>query len=128
MVGSVVFGIVLGTVTAPRVAYLEESQPVTDQLLALAAPVKPTEVFRLAAPCAGGACQHFDGSRCRLVRQTVRALPVVADLLPPCPIRRECRWWQEEGKEACRRCPQVATESYHMPPELRRAAEPAKLD
>src|SRR4051812_46226077 len=84
MAGATIFGIVVGTVTEPRVAYLAEPQPVSDELLALAGPVKPTEVFRLAAPCAGNGCQHFDGRQCRLATRTATVLPVVADQLPPC--------------------------------------------
>jgi hypothetical protein len=36
----------------------------------------------------------------------------VSESLPPCPIRRECRWWQQEGKAACMRCPQIITDNY----------------
>ena len=34
--------------------------------------------------------------------------PVVSDL-PSCQIRDTCRWFAEEGGEACLRCPQVVT-------------------
>jgi hypothetical protein len=124
MKGAVVFGLVLGTITEPRVAYLAEAQPITKEVLALAGPVKPAEVFRLAAPCAGHGCQHFDGMHCGLATRTAQVLPPVTDALPACVIRPECRWWQQEGKAACMRCPQVVTESYHLPLEFRQAANP----
>jgi hypothetical protein len=124
MAGVIIFGIVVGTISEPRVAYLAEPQPVNDRVLALAGPVKPTEVFRLAAPCAGNGCQHFDGGQCRLAMRTATVLPVVAEKLPPCLIRPHCRWWEQEGKAACVRCPQVVTESYHLPEQFRRAADP----
>jgi hypothetical protein len=47
--------------------------------------------------------------RCRLVAKTVQLAPVVVEKLKPCAIRAECRWWQQEGKAACVRCPQVAS-------------------
>jgi len=122
MAESVIFGIVGGTETEPRVAYLVEPQIVTDELLELTQPVKPTEVFRIAAPCAGSACKHFDGSNCRLASRIVRLLPKVVEVLPPCRIRPNCRWWQQEGKQACKRCPQIVTETYHPSDQLRRAA------
>jgi hypothetical protein len=125
---SVVFGIVGGTVDQPRVAYLAEPQPVSPELLGLSAPVEPTEVFRFAAPCAEHACQHFDGSRCRLVQRIVGFVAPVSDGLPPCRIRPACRWWQEEGREACMRCPLVVTEDYQPSVQLAQAADPTTPD
>ena len=45
-VDSVVFGVVGGTVTEPRVAYLKKPQPITDELIAKASPITPAEIFR----------------------------------------------------------------------------------
>jgi hypothetical protein len=111
MAGSIVFGVVRGTAEKPRLAYLVEPQPVAKELLELAAPVKPTEVFRIAAPCAGFACRHFDGTNCQLARRIVNVLPTVVATLPPCRLRPNCRWWRQEGRAACMRCPQIVTES-----------------
>ncbi|WP_375511290.1 nitrogen fixation protein [uncultured Nostoc sp.] len=112
-VDSVVFGVVGGTVTEPRVAYLKKPQPITDELIAKASPITPAEIFRTAAPCATKGCQHFDGQDCRLAMRIVEKLPPVAEELPSCSIRRDCRWWQQEGKAACMRCPQVITDNYN---------------
>lgn len=121
MPGSLLFGVVTGSVDAPRVAYLTEPQPVSDELLALSGPVRPTEVFRFAAPCAMSQCRHFDGADCRLVQRTVQLLPEAVGRLPPCRLRPQCRWWQQEGRAACLRCPQVVTENY-APSEVEREA------
>jgi hypothetical protein len=43
--------------------------------------------------------------------RVVEKLPAVAEDLPPCSIRRNCRWWQQEGKAACQRCPQIITDT-----------------
>ncbi|MEO0014381.1 MAG: hypothetical protein RLZZ535_2770 [Cyanobacteriota bacterium] len=125
---AVVFGVVEGTVEEPRVAYLERSQPVNEEIQQLSAPVKPTEMMRLASPCHEQGCLHFDGSDCRLAQRIVEQLPTVTETLPACQIRSSCRWWQQEGKSACLRCPQVVTENYYSSPLFEQVADPnAKL-
>jgi hypothetical protein len=121
----VVFGVVLGTATEPRISYLKQPLPIADELMAKASPVTPAEIFRTAASCAQSACQHFDGKDCRLAMRIVEKLPVVVEELPPCSIRRNCRWWQQEGKAACMRCPQIVTDDYAPSEQLRQAADPA---
>ena len=123
---SVAFGIVTGTVEEPRWQPFEKPLPITDELLALSGPVAPTEVFRFAGPCAGNACQHFAGEtgQCRLVEKTVRFVPKVKDKLPPCTIRVDCKWWRQEGREACFRCPQVASSNPANAEAMRMAADP----
>jgi hypothetical protein len=61
---------------ARRVGDLTEPLPVTEDLLAVSGAAKPTEIFRIASPCMGSGCKHFDGSNCRLRRA-----------LPPCWTR-----------------------------------------
>jgi len=123
---SVAFGIVTGNVEEPRWQPFEKPLPITDELLALSGPVAPTEVFRFAGPCAGNACQHFAGEtgQCRLVEKTVRFVPKVQDKLPPCTIRVDCKWWRQEGREACFRCPQVASSNPANAEAMRMAADP----
>jgi hypothetical protein len=115
--GSQIFGVVGGSTSAPKVTYLTETQSPLENIAKLSGKVTPEEVFRIAAPCAEKGCQHFDGADCRLVTRVVKKLATVAENLPPCAIRRECRWWQQEGRDACMRCPQVITDNYH-PSEL----------
>ena len=125
--GSFAFGVVGGSVGAPEVSYLTERVPITGELLALAGPVRPTEVFRFAAPCATERCGHYDGHECRLVTKLVQLTPPVTQALPACTLRPDCRWWQQEGKLACMRCPSVRTESYVATDAQRHAADPANL-
>ena len=124
--GARLFAVVGGTSDKPETAYLDRPQPVTEELLALAGPVEPAEVFRFAAPCAKGGCCHFDeaADNCRLVEKTVRLAPIVFEKLPRCAIRSDCRWWQQEGVSACRRCPQVVTVDFSPSAEMREAADP----
>ena len=121
----VVFGVVGGTVTEPRVGYLKELQPATDDVLALANPASPTEVFRLSAPCAGVECKHFDGSQCQLGQRLVSQLWPVIRELPVCRLRPTCRWWHEQGRNACYRCPQIVTETHQASEVLRQIADPS---
>jgi len=125
MVGAVAFGIVGGSAEHPLVSYLDRPQPVTPELLALAKPVEPTEVFRFAAPCAKDACQHFDGANCQLARKLAQNMPSPIHRLPPCRLRPSCRWWHEQGPLACFRCPLVVTTDYGAAAELREAADPS---
>jgi hypothetical protein len=107
-----VFGVVGGAEDTPRVAYLTTPQKITEPLLDLSSPIEPTEVFRIAAPCAKTRCQHFDGTNCALATRIVTQLPAVVRRLPHCRVRPSCRWWHQEGQSACFRCPQVVTKTY----------------
>jgi hypothetical protein len=122
--GSVAIGVVGGTAQEPRVTHLSPLLPVTSELLTLANPVAPTEVFRFAAPCLRGECRHFADAKCNLAARIVELLPVVSDKLPTCAIRPNCRWWLQEGKAACFRCPQVVTDNYNPSQMMRLAADP----
>jgi hypothetical protein len=111
-----VLGVVQRDGPTPILQYLNEQVPATEEVLAMAAPLKPTEVFRLAATCAEHRCPHFDGTDCRLATRIVQILPAVVTTLPPCIIRQECRWYSQEGAAACRRCPEITTISYDVSP------------
>jgi hypothetical protein len=108
--GARIFGVMTGTPEAARVGYLSESVPVSDKLLALSGEAKPTQLFRIAAPCANGGCKHFQSNICTLAQRIVEGVPAVVNALPACQIRSTCRWFRQEGKEACFRCPQVTTD------------------
>ena len=104
-----VLGVASGKSEAPRIAYLNEFLAATPEVLAGAGPVPPTEVFRLAAKCEATQCTHFDGQDCRLASRIVALLDPVVDALPACIIRKTCRWYAQEGRPACLRCPQIVT-------------------
>lgn len=114
-----ILGLVQWRDSAPRLEYLSEDVPATPEVLAMAAPLKPTEVFRLAATCAEHKCPHFDGADCQLATRVVQILPAAVDALPPCIIRKTCRWYSQEGGAACKRCPEITTVSYNLSPEVR---------
>jgi hypothetical protein len=105
-----VLGVVSGDENGPRIAYLNQYVEATPELLAQAAPARPGEVFRLAARCEQSKCTHFDGHHCGLAARIVAMLPEVTEHLPPCTIRQTCRWFEQEGRSACLRCPQIVTQ------------------
>jgi hypothetical protein len=117
---------VLGVVTrdgpAPVVAYLDEPVAPTQDMLALAAPLPVSNVFRLAARCEESKCTHFDGERCQLAVRIANMLPEVVDSLPACTIRPQCRWFRQEGRAACLRCPQIVTGTYEAGDVLQQVA------
>jgi hypothetical protein len=119
-----VFGVRDPTPDGPRTAYLDRTVEAGADVLAMTAPAPPTEVLRLAATCEESRCAHFDGTDCRLATQIVTLLPPVVAVLPRCAIRPECRWFHQEGRAACLRCPQVVTELPDPPAALRLAAQP----
>jgi hypothetical protein len=120
--GSVAIGVIEGTAEKPRMTHFPDVVMISPSLLELAKPVTPTEVFRFAAPCVEGRCVHFRNNHCNLVTQIVDVLPVVAEALPRCAVRAQCRWWRQEGKAACMRCDQVVTDNYSPTAEMREAA------
>jgi hypothetical protein len=122
--GAKVFGIVMGTVAKPRLAYLAKTQPISQEHFELTSPVSPAEVFRIAAPCATNKCQHFENGHCQLVYRTIAHLEPVTENLPQCLIRASCRWWSEHGKAACYRCPQVVTNNFQPDEKIILAATP----
>lgn len=109
---SAIIGVVRWEDNEPLVETLPEAISVDRLIHLVPAEVPPTEVLRFAAPCAEEKCAHFDDNQCQLAKRIVTSLPATIERLKPCAIRRSCRWFQQEGSAACRRCPQVVTEPF----------------
>jgi hypothetical protein len=120
--GSVVLGVIGGSADEPRLTHFASLAAVTSEVLALAAPVTPGEVFRFSAPCLEGRCHHYVNSTCRLAERMTSLLPEVTGRLPACAIRGQCRWWRQEGPAACRRCSQIVTDNYNPSPVMKEVA------
>src|SRR5215472_6131780 len=120
-----ILGVVRRDEGTARVQILPQTLPPETLTGHVPASLRRTEVLRFAAPCAEGACLHFDGERCQLADRIVALLPPVIERLPPCAIRRTCRWFSQEGAEACRRCPQIISETYTPSDVMREVAHPA---
>lgn len=117
-----VLGVVVRDAEEPRLAYLDEAVAATPDMLEMAAPVPVSQVFRLSARCEEKKCTHFDGTRCQLAVRIARLLPEVVDSLPACNIRPACRWFRQEGRAACLRCPQIVTGTYEADERLQEVA------
>ncbi len=104
-----VLGVLTESDEGTRLSYLNQRLEATADVLAMAAPAKPTQVFRFAATCEENQCTHFDGHDCQLAKRIVQIMPAVVTALPPCIVRANCRWYVQEGGHACLRCPQVST-------------------
>jgi hypothetical protein len=124
MTGAMVLGVRTGPVETPRISYLAEPVAASEQLLQFAAPRKPAEVFRFAARCEERACSHFSAGACQLAARIVQILPAVVDALPSCQIRRDCRWFRQEGRPASLSCPQVTIYESDPSEEFRTVATP----
>ena len=118
------FGVRHPVAGGAQTAYLERAFEATPDVLDMAAPAPVSEVFRIAATCEESRCAHFDGTDCRLATRIVTLLPPVVSVVPRCAIRAECRWFHQEGRAACVRCPQVVTEMPDASAALRVAAQP----
>jgi hypothetical protein len=68
-------------------------------------------------------CRHFKGNACTLAHRIVDGLAPVVNALPPCQIRPTCRWFRQEGRNACLRCPQVITDKPNATAEEKRIAD-----
>ena len=120
-----IFGVVGGTPSEPRVAYLDKRASLDLSDGPDLGTLKPTEVFRIAARCEERGCSHFRDQRCSLAQRLVDRLLPVVDRLPRCTIRRSCRWYAEQGAAACERCPQVATLATEKMASVVNARDPA---
>jgi hypothetical protein len=104
-----VFGLMSGTADQPRVAYLKQEAVIPASAVPDTGGLKAIEVFRFAARCEEGRCAQYADGRCSLGQRLVEGLDEVVDSLPSCTIRPTCRWYAEQGRAVCLRCPQVVT-------------------
>ncbi|MEV0530970.1 hypothetical protein [Kitasatospora sp. NPDC050463] len=118
--GSVLIGVVSGTPEAPRVVPTAHAMPVSLEIIELARPASPGEVFRFAGACQASGCIHFRNAACQIAARSAVLLDEVVEDLPRCPIRAQCRWFRQEGPSLCRRCPQIVTEQYRPSAEMLR--------
>ena len=106
--GAVVLGIIGGSGT---VGYISPALPVSAEFAEhVRRDGSPERRFRFAAPCQRSGCENWTAGRCGVIDD---ALTVAADIdvqsseghLPRCSIRRSCRWFAQNGADACKVCP-----------------------
>lgn len=68
--------------------------------------------FRFASPCAAKGCANWSGHHCMVLdiaRQLTHIEPLDDTTLPACSIRNTCRWFMQDGVNACHICPKINT-------------------
>ncbi len=80
---------------------------------------QPEEALRFTNTCIKDKCDQWKDEGCSIIRNAItkhepslKEKPVSAGL-PDCPIRSNCRWYQQEGAIACGVCPKVVTRVVH---------------
>lgn len=72
---------------------------------------EPERFYRFSSPCVQNGCRQWAGGNCTVIK---RVLDAGVENLPPdapaCIIRSTCRWYHQEGVQACYVCPLVITD------------------
>jgi hypothetical protein len=73
--------------------------------------------FRFSSRCRESLCAHWNRRECGLIPKLQKEAQASAPLNKkaafgkrPCSIRANCRWWRQEGYEACSVCSIVVTD------------------
>ena len=96
------------------IAILPQPLPVDGAFMEIAhrSPTPPEQRFRFTNKCIERGCKQWDGKGCGIAKRVTEFLnkiPSTAEL-PACNIRPRCRWFVQEGPDACRICPYIITE------------------
>jgi hypothetical protein len=95
-----------------RLGYLRPSITVDEQFIdACEGHGDPETRFRFADRCVENSCEHWSGARCSLIGRLMTAGrdtgAAQSAELPRCAIRSACKWFSQEGPQACAICPVV---------------------
>lgn len=73
---------------------------------------KPETYLRFANKCVESGCKQWKNNRCGIVDEVRETLSTKDLSTTPqkCAIRESCRWFSQDGLDACRLCPLVLTE------------------
>ncbi len=94
------------------VAILPQPLRIDDVFIKTANQTSPAEQhFRFTNKCVESGCAQWTGSRCGVADQIISVIDqlVVKHELPECGIRPACRWFKQNGSDACKVCPFVIT-------------------
>lgn len=95
-----------------KVAILPQTLMIDESFISEANKVKPAEQrFRFTNKCIESGCAQWTGSRCGVADKIVSVLAhlPIEEELPQCAIRPDCRWFRQNGVNACKICPFVIT-------------------
>jgi len=109
--------LLLGVMTSSgRLAYMQPPTRIDAEFVAVAkARGRPERAFRFSTPCVEGTCPQWTGKSCALGRMIAEQADTVASSpssgLPTCAIRSSCRWYFEQGADACAVCPLIVADT-----------------
>lgn len=107
--------LLLGVVQSDRkVALLSTPMLVTEDFVDKAFKAgDPEKRLRFAGKCARSGCSQWTGSRCGVIDEAMKVMEFAIDdsALPQCNIRADCRWFSQNGADACKVCPYVITDT-----------------
>lgn len=98
-----------------RVAHLGTGLKIGADFIKEAAAHGPLEQrYRFSSACQEKKCANWNGSACGVIEEirtfaSLNAIPQ-EQKLNPCSIRDSCRWWLQNGRDACAICPIAITE------------------
>jgi hypothetical protein len=120
--------VIIGTLQADgSLGYIRDRLAATQDFLDAAESTGPAaQRFRFGAPCQEGACKQWVDGECslpgRIEHEISTSLPE-PELLPKCSIRKQCRWFYQSGKSACKACQFVVTQhAFAKPKDAHREA------
>lgn len=113
--------ILLGIVGAEgKIGYLTPEMRIGAEFLEVADQGRtPEKRFRFAGPCVEAGCAQWTGTRCGVIDAALDEIgPCVSTnqaetserSLPKCSIRARCRWFAQQGRNACAVCPLIITD------------------
>ncbi len=88
--------------------------PVTAEFVEVAKQGRAAEKrFRFSNTCVEKGCHQWTGKSCGVIEKIVGQLEEIESKiqLPKCGIRKDCRWYKQEGANACHICPYVITDN-----------------
>lgn len=65
--------------------------------------------FRFTNKCIKSGCAQWTGERCGIIDKIIDHIKDEPQryAIPDCSIRPNCRWYHQQGQEACKACPLV---------------------
>jgi hypothetical protein len=96
-----------------RVGYISSKIDVTEELMAQINEMPhPEKHFRFSSNCVECGCRQWQNGNCSVIKNIVSSPGSPKDNhLPDCSIRSTCRWYSQEGSEACYHCAFVVTDN-----------------
>ncbi len=92
---------------------LDEPIKITDDIYDEigASGILPEKALRTANKCLESGCKQWTGKKCGVIDSVLKRVEnnYLKDQLPECAIRKDCRWYAQQGDIACKVCPLVTT-------------------